>query len=251
MEIQKNPAESLCECGCGQRTTNRYARGHNRRGNSTDRVNEEMLHYIRSSLLGDGYLSYQQSGKVYYGETHSNKFPELIEYVRNSLGTYACKPVALVSGKGFPTTRITTRSFFSLKPLREEWYPQGIKIIPDDLSWFDDFSMAKWLMDDGSIQGERKQTPFISLASQSFSKEEQSRLLKLLQDRYGITGALQYSGRGEQHTIRLNAGRQGELESLWKSVAPFIIPSLSYKLPAKYRECSPSVLLSGAYNSGS
>lgn len=197
---------------------------------------EIIIHLIKSSLLGDGCIVYgntKTKNTASYQEIHASKYMEYVEFLRNILGDFKVKAKDRISGYGSPVSWCRSKQSKSLKVLKDLWYLNGKKILPQDLSWIDDFSIAKWYMDDGSLSHNSFQKDRACFSTNTFTREEVERLSKILMNRYNISCKLQYS---KGWTIRVNAGKEGtQIDAFWKKIVPHIIPSLRYKVPEQFR----------------
>jgi hypothetical protein len=196
----------------------------------------DVLHLIRASLLGDGCLvaSPTRPAQARYQELHSEKQAEYVYAIRKALGDCAISRIDTVSGFGSRMLWAGSREYAVLGALRAQWYPRGVKVVPEDLSWIDDFVVAKWLMDDGHRQRFPKQADRISFATNSFRREDIVRLGKRLADLYGVTFFINSDG-GRGLALVINSGRRQQLRRLWAAVAPHVHPSMRYKLPEEFQ----------------
>ena len=80
-------------------------------------------------------------------------------------------------------------------------------------------TLAVWLMDDGARDGNQ-----VRINSQSFSIEENERLICILRAKLGIMASLNRDKN--KFRLRVNANSMLHMKQL---VAPFIIPSMLYK----------------------
>jgi hypothetical protein len=195
-------------------------------------LDDRALHVIRSGLLGDGSLAPHGKKGAKYSEPHSPKQHDYTDYLRKWIGHPNGNRSNTTSGYGSDMKWAETQSLQSLRTIREEWYPAGKKIIPDDVSWIDDFAVAKWYMDNGSLVHSEFQEDRAIFSTHSFTKEDVDRLGRVLHHRYGVDARTAYS---KGWYLRINAGKNGEIDQLWLGIAPHIIPSLKYKLPERYR----------------
>jgi hypothetical protein len=200
-----------------------------------------ILHMIRSSLLGDGHIG--RNGTNYrFTEGHAESQVDYANTVGSWLGICAATPRTRKSGYGAKMTDWSTKNYKKLQQLHAEWYPDGRKCVPADLSWIDDFSIAKWFMDDGCRSHSAGQKDRALFATNSFSKSDVIRLAQLLESRYNVTCAVE-ENRGWY--IRINSGRANEIGRFWKAIAQHIIPSMRHKLPEEFRSIEYTVRENG------
>jgi LAGLIDADG DNA endonuclease family protein len=111
-----------------------------------------------------------------------------------------------------------------LSGLRQAFYSQNaVKGVPIDLMdrEMTAFGLAIWFMDDGTA--DRNQ---VRINTQSFSRDENLMLIKFLHAKLGLTATLNKDK--DRHRLRIGANDMTRFIDL---VAPFIIPSMQYKLP--------------------
>lgn len=195
---------------------------------------ESVFNIIRASLLGDGCIvpSLTNSSVGNYQEPHSIKQEEYVLALQKALGDCATKQRTTVSGYGSTLVWVSSKQYRALGDLRRTWYPHGVKVVPEDLSWMDDFAVAKWLMDDGSLSHTEVQVDRLHFSTNGFTFPDVQRLANKLHEMYGVSCTV-YESKGAN--LRVNVGRNQEIDILWEKVAPYIHPSLRYKLPAKWR----------------
>jgi hypothetical protein len=87
--------------------------------------------------------------------------------------------------------------------------------------YFGKFGLAILIMDDGTKEGSS-----IRINTQSFTKNENLWLSKFLQAKLGIKATLNQ----DKGKIRLRI-RKESIPLIKKEIAPYIIPSMLYKLP--------------------
>ncbi len=187
------------------------------------------LHFIKSGLLGDG--SILGNGHYSYNESHITKHDEYNKYIKNIFPSNKSSTRIQTSGYGSEIRSTNIFTTHDLKLLREEWYPKGIKKIPKDLSWIDDFTIAKWYMDDGSLSHSKKQNDRANFSTHAFTKKDVNRLADKLIEMYNISVTIYYS---KGWTLRVNYTK-GSINNLWKAIAPHVIGCMRYKLPEQYR----------------
>jgi len=199
-------------------------------------ASQSVVNLVRASLLGDGCLVNAASryGAAKYQEAHSEKQEEYVLAIRKALGDCSIKSKDTVSGYGSKMVWARSREYPAFGRLRDEWYTNGVKHIPDDLSWVDDFAVAKWLMDDGMRQKFKRQADRISFSTHSFTKSDIIRLGDKLSEMYGTSYHVVNDG-GRGYVLVINSGRKQQIRRLWQSVAPHVHPSMRYKVPEEFK----------------
>jgi len=195
----------------------------------------EVIRLIQASLLGDGCVtsSATKPGSARYQEPHTMKAFPYVEAIRKALGDCYATRTDTISGYGSRMSWAGSREYPALGELRQEWYPEGVKRVPADLTWLDDFAVAKWYMDDGNLAHTEVQRDRAYFSTHAFPQEDVQRLAGKLTSLYGISCAVSYS---KGWVIRANAGRDDALENLWGAIAPHVHPAMRYKLPERWRE---------------
>lgn len=198
-------------------------------------ISEETLRVIKAGLLGDGSLC-STGGNFNYIEGHKFLHCTYTDTVGNWLGKTTLKKIDFrVSGFGTNMQRVSTKAYPVLTKLRREWYPKGKKAVPKDLSWIDNFTVAKWYMDDGSLSHNNGQQDRALFHTNGFVKKDVIRLANKLSEMYGVTCVVS-NYKGWQ--IRINATRQRTIDKFWKAISPYVINCMRYKLPQAYRNLS-------------
>jgi hypothetical protein len=187
------------------------------------------IRWVMGGLLGDGSIGCK--GHFSYNESHTMKHQGYNEYIEAVFSEIKTSKRQQLSGKGSMIQHFKVFATNQLKSLREQWYKEDGVVLPKDLSWMDDFIVAKWYMDDGSLSHNDKQNDRANFSTNSFSKEDVQRLADKLKDMYGVDTSLTES-RG--WSIRINFAK-GTIHSFWKAIAKHVHPSMRYKLPEEYR----------------
>jgi hypothetical protein len=199
-------------------------------------ASDDFVFLVRAGLLGDGCLSKQSSAledSFRYQESHKKDHDEYTLTVNSWLGDCAIKTGEITSGFGTKMTRVASTALKGLSFLREEWYASGEKQVPQDLSWVNDFVIAKWYMDDGSLAHDEGQQDRAYFATNSFNYNSCIRLASKLEEMYNVNCTV-YNSKG--WNIRVNAGRSQEIDSFWEAIEKHIVPCMRYKLPERYRD---------------
>lgn len=195
-------------------------------------LNESQKSFILGTLLGDGFLRSSQrigSNRYRFGVCHSVKQKDWVSLKKEVLkefgGCFAEKPAYKQSG---PRIDVTLPFSSIWTEWRHRFYNPK-KCVPYDLksSELTDMALATWFMDDGSRNGAS-----IVLCTESFSKSDVIRLIKLLNE-IGIVATPQ-NHKGDSYRIYIGSSPAYKLSAskFFKRVAPYIVPSLRYKIPS-------------------
>ncbi len=182
----------------------------------------EQRSLIIGCILGDGDLRKLPGRKDAFLEVnHSIKAKEYVEWKYKILKEICeSPPKERIIDEKRKAYRFFTREHPELTELYEKFYCRGRKVIPKDLK-LNDLILAVWLMDDGSLsQGN------LYLNTQKFSFKDQRRLLHYLRE-LGIKGRLNKDKN--RYRIRIKKESLARVKEL---VKPYLLPSLSYKLPS-------------------
>ncbi len=124
--------------------------------------------------------------------------------------------------------RFLTLSHPQLTEMYQIFYRDNRKIVPNDIEklLISPFSLAVWIMDDGSRNKEA-----LFLNTQNFSFREQERLCKCLKKNFNLDATINvhsvYNGK-QFYRIRINTESTRKLCCL---VQKYLLPSMYYKLP--------------------
>lgn len=192
---------------------------------------ENFIHLLNSSLLGDGSLCKNYNSFV-FKESHKKPHIEYVNYLKNILDECFSFGDSRISGYGSLMERVTSKNYSLLK-IRQNWYKFGKKILPEDISWIDDFSIAKWYMDDGSLSRNKFQKDRARFSTEKFSKADNERLAELLIKKYNIEVKVTFT-KNKFYVLRINYNK-GSIHNFWKAISKYIHPCMRYKLPEEYR----------------
>jgi recombination protein RecA len=209
-----------------------------------DRVIQSVPHYLSDfqwevllgGLMGDAALSPNQNGhaaRLRFG--HGAKQTEYAEW---KASLFANVPVSRSSNANGAV-------FFDVTPLpelaelRDAVYIGGKKVLSwDYLKRLTPLSLAVWYMDDGGFtlrsKGLQARTAGGSgrseICVQAMEESSRTRLVDSIRDTWGVEGKLVV--RGGQAIVQFPTAETDKFHAL---VAPFVHPSMEYKLLPKYR----------------
>lgn len=114
-----------------------------------------------------------------------------------------------------------TKTMTGLSEVHRWFYHDGVKVFPKDIEHvLTPRMLAVWFMDDGSHTGKGA-----TINTHCFSMEEQERVVKMLRDRFDITATIVK----DRTKYKIAINRWG-YEKLVDIIAPFIIPTMNYKI---------------------
>lgn len=210
-------------------------------------VGDELVHYekepcchamkiFEAGLLGDGSIT--KNGKKYrYQEAHTLPQYDYIAYIHQQLGTCAIDHLyeqkdRKNSFSAQPCFFSNSKSYNKLLELRCKWYPNGVKRVPDNLDFLDDFCVAKWICDDGSYAPQVNDAGSLRIATNGFVEEDVRRLAAHLENMYGVECGVSFS-KGWYIRV-LNS--KGLIDNLWRRIVPHVPLCMRYKVPTAYHE---------------
>jgi len=180
---------------------------------------------IMGSYLGDGSIS----GSSYvFNCTHTSPQKSYVEHKAKKLGSSITESTAADSVYG------TNPEFKFGKALRpifegiEEMVIPGKKYVPEKfLESMNEVALAYWFMDDGCrTTGDRT-----TLHTESFSEEDVDRLVEWFASKWGVTWKKTRRKQGYHYLCLASESK----DRWFEIIAPYIVPSMEYKLPERYR----------------
>lgn len=204
--------------------------------------NVEETQIIIGSLLGDGSLSRLKGpkGESHFYEGHGKAQLSYLQWKYDKLKRFiGCRIYPLthsLSGKKHTTYNFLTRKSPLFTNLRKSFYvdahqQDSRKIVPYKIveKWMTPLTLAVWIMDDGT----RTSSHIIQLMSQSFSKDENDFLVKVLYEKFAVISKSVPFENGSGWILSIqtkdNTNNKINLENLKKIVSPHIHKDLAYK----------------------
>lgn len=188
---------------------------------------------IVGSLLGDGRLECRSAGKRYPISARlriqqGEKQKEYVLWKHEQLhDLVSCKPRRIKAGhdkkrnKDWFSWYFHTKTLPELGELHHVFYPNKIKVVPEDIFHFvTPRALAVWFMDDGSNNGET-----CTMSTHSFSPEEQKRIALFFKEKYKIHASI----AKDRTKFKIYMGKH-EYQKLKLVIEPFIVPSMIYKI---------------------
>ncbi len=212
-----------------------------------DRVMQAVPHHlsdfqwevILGGLMGDGALSRSQGlHAARYRFCHSAKQAEYCDW-KGSLLANIGKSRSVRSSDGVVSYDSTPLP--ELAELRQAVYLDGKKVLSEDyLKQVTPLSLAIWYMDDGSFanrsKGLQERTKDGSgrsmICVEAMEPTTRTRLVAYLADTWGINAKLVISGARKKAVLVFSKDETAKLHAL---IAPFVHPSMQYKLLPRHR----------------
>lgn len=189
-------------------------------------TNDDQIEVMVGTLLGDAYLDKTTMGyslRLHHSMEQKEYVFWKYEVLRNIINS---APKSYFREQGFgEMVYFRTVSHPYLITLRNKFYKGRVKIFPKKLveKFLLPLALAVWIMDDGT--NELGYGKCLRINTQSFSREEQICICKLLNKKYGLIATLNKDKK--RYRIRFAKECMGKLIGL---VRPYILPSMFYKL---------------------
>ena len=204
------------------------------------RLSDQQMQLILGSLMGDGNLSPNTRGRsgTRFRLGHGAKQAAYLDWKVSLLGNIECTRTSNAKGAVFA-------DFTPLPELAEVhdavYFGDGKKHLSwDYLKELTPLALAVWYMDDGCFTlrskgvQERTQggTGRIEICVEAMSPGSRTRLEQYLQDAHGLDVKLHASGAAQKSVLRFTMSASTKFQRL---VAPFVHPSMEYKLLPRFR----------------
>jgi recombination protein RecA len=211
-----------------------------------DRVLEALPHYLsdfqmtalRGTLMGDGALSPTRSGHgARFRYAHCAAQTEYADWKASLFSNVSSSRKVRPDG-------VVTYDFKALPELadmRQSVYVDGKKVLDDDyLKSLSPLSLALWYMDDANFSVGSKGvqvcteglTGRVSICVEAMEEQTRERLVSYLADTWGIRADLKSKGTREQAVLVFTNAESAKLQAL---IAPYVHPSMEYKLLPRFR----------------
>ncbi len=214
-----------------------------------ERITEHQLAVIAGAALGDGHIALTASHmRARLSITQGAAQVDYLDYKTLLLGDLIQTPPVYqdlpTSYSTVGTYRVATVSRPTIAELHRELYGRNGRrhITRAYLDRLTPLGLALWYLDDGSLitqpnpysrkDGTVANYPAVrsTLSVNSFSDEEAQLIRRWLQERWNIEGGVSATAKGPVIWLTLEGTRQ-----LHKLIAPYVPPSMAYKLLPAYR----------------
>mgnify|MGYP003402951072 CR=1 FL=1 len=195
---------------------------------------------LLGSMLGDGCIPTKDKAAKHhrFSMAHSlkqecyfhYKYDLLTQY--NLTTSYSNRKIENPRYKqGFyEEVRTKTKGNIIFDTYRQLFYPEGKKIIPNEIEKLEDEGLAIWFMDDGYRTG--RDCKGAAFSTEGFSLEEREKLAQLLRDKWNLKCSIHKTGIIYIHVQ--------SVPKLIEIVSPFIPPCMKYKVLNKSGELQES-----------
>ena len=203
--------------------------------------NAKQAEFIDGTLLGDGHLDRPvrpKSGHSRLSVGHTTRQREWVD-----IKSRALKGIPLREWTRHPYKQTGETCGFETKKLPffrrqyHRWYSKnkGIKQVPDDLS-LTPLVLATWFMDDGCYT-KKEDTSVVVLCTDGFDCNANWKLFWKLTD-VGFRPRMVFQRKRKTYRLSITTD---DLHRFFMTVAPYIPPTMRYKLPAGYPDYDPSL----------
>lgn len=189
-----------------------------------------ILCILKGSILGDAYAERHGNGvRVCFQQEHTNSHYLIWfhKYLSDLGYCNSVQPKLLtrlgVGGKLRYVLRFKTFTFSSFNFLYEEFYKEGVKIVPANIGDFlSPLALAVWISDDGS-----RLNSGLKLCTNSFLYKDVEFLCEVLRNKYNLKASIQKTGVIGQYHIYIS---KYSMKNLADIVKPHLHSSMYYKL---------------------
>lgn len=199
------------------------------------------------SILGDGYIAQRYSGgsacllvshckaQLPYLKWKKSQLPSLFPKTHVVKDRHLCVGGKSTTKTGFTT--LATAHHPELLILRRDSYRghRGKKNLGKWIYEIEPLALAIWYQDDGSIVGTESQQRCPRFYTLGFKKAEVELLLVMLRERFGLIGSMfemKREGRNGEWALALGVE---SADAFFEMIAPYVHPSMDYKLPKEWR----------------
>jgi recombination protein RecA len=184
---------------------------------------------IAGTLLGDGHLETQDSGKTYRLKIeHCDAQKEYLKWLYQEFKSWIPSEPYTKVKKDNVYIGVRTYSHKAFQTYGRIFYHQGKKIIPKMIEkLLTPLSLAIWFMDDGSFKSVQHRTYVIHTLG--YDRDELEKVQKILLKKFNLLTSL-HSQKGKYWRLYIQSQSAGKFKSL---IEPHILPSMKYKLGNK------------------
>jgi len=148
-------------------------------------LSSDLSNLLKGELLGDGCITMHGSRSALY--EHSSKYREYLIWLSETfadLGIEQAGRIRRYRDKKYDTFsyKYTSRSYPELVSIRQRFYPEGKKIVPQDLI-LTPIMARQWYIGDGSLRNRERGRSNISFSTDDFDRASIDYLLKELRDK--------------------------------------------------------------------
>lgn len=188
--------------------------------NTVGSLTEEQKSILIGSLLGDGTMRKKKDAHLEINHSYAQK--ALVDWIYSKFKNWVRTEPKWRKGNGKREAyRFATQKLPIFTPFYNQFYLNNKKIIPINLE-LSPLTLAVWFMDDGC-----KSRSSVYLNTQQFSKDEQLKLIDLLNKQFGIESTL----NKDKTYFRIRV-RTSSIKKFIKLVEQFVLEEFRYKFPS-------------------
>jgi recombination protein RecA len=197
------------------------------RGNEPIKLTQKQKEVLFGSLLGDCSLrlASKKAKNASFKEEHGI---EQLDYLKHKIDIFKnllTKDIPIIYDrfdsrfkvKEYKSCSMLSKTNPELNSFLNDFYKDGKKIVPIDLSLLTPIAIAIWFMDDGLKQGSG-----YGICTNSFEEKDVIRLINFLKNKYNL-----YCAMNAKKAIYIKACSVLDFNNL---INPFIIDSMKYKI---------------------
>lgn len=212
----------------------------------TESYDKDVLQYIAGMLIGDSHMMVdnrlQNDGKSYNKRRIAfSQGEKQLNYLLEKLRILNANVSLRNSKSGYCSNNVYQTSIY-IDDTIEEWLyylfknSKKMEITSEYIKYLTPISFAFWYMDDGSLHKYNNNSweSHISLATESFTREENELLILRLKD-FGVEAKICEENKNNKQYfyIHLNAESTKIFQSL---IAGYIFPEMRYKLDDEFKD---------------
>lgn len=200
-------------------------------------LSSEERRIVIGSLLGDAMID-----KYYqFSVGHCEAQLEYIDWLYSKLKNICTRPpvrnIKVTTDKKYVSYKISSYVTDEMEELRNEFYPEGKKIVPKIVHEIDALSLAIWYMDDGGTQWYDTKTKGVravaKLFSLGFSDKDHDFLIDILRQKWGLIPRKTKHKSGCNIFLQFSADDSVELFNIMR---PHFCSSMLYKIDSEHNE---------------
>jgi recombination protein RecA len=195
---------------------------------------------LRGTLMGDGAISPTRSGdRARFRYTHGAKQKDYADWKASLFTNLGTSRYVRADG----VVAYDFQPLAELAETRRSVYVDGKKVLDDDyLKALTPLSLALWYMDDASFtvrsKGLQARTQGGSgraeICIEAMAPTTRDRLVEYLADTWNVHPKLQSRGTAKKAVLQFSTAETARFQAL---IAPFVHPSMEYKLLPRFRGC--------------
>lgn len=180
------------EAGCGPSTIYRWLRKMNIPVRNSSEgiflatrnsviITPDLLRFMGGEIIGDGSVTMHGNRSARY--RHTSKYREYLIWLSECLDKWGIGQVGRITRRkdkyGIITYKYQSRSYPELVAVYKRWYPEGKKIVPQDLE-LPPIMARQWYLGDGGLSNYKRKHPGIVFGTYDFDRQSIGYLIEEL-----------------------------------------------------------------------